>query len=113
MISRVISAMDIYNKTERLETICMKKEKWGIYHKRTYWKFIGWKSAELNWPSRMLAKIGQCRDSGATKSNSGWEEFRGTWLDLGDSPIYDIISPSSGSRSEKLPLDEAFINFCI
>ena len=61
----------------------------------------------------MLAKIGQCRDSGATKSNSGWEEFRGTWLDLGDSPIYDIISPSSGSRSEKLPLDEAFINFCI
>ena len=46
----------------------------------------------------MLAKIGQCGDSGATESNSSWEEFRGTWLDLGDSPIYDIISPSSGSN---------------
>ena len=34
-ISIVISTMDFYNKTERLETICMQKEKWGIYHKRT------------------------------------------------------------------------------
>ena len=35
----------------------------------------------------MLAKIGQCRDSGATKSNSSWEEFRGTWLNLGQGSL--------------------------
>ena len=35
----------------------------------------------------MLAKIGQCRGSGATKSNFSWEEFRGTWLDLGQGSL--------------------------
>lgn len=61
--------MDFYNKTERLETICMKKENGEFITKEHTGSSLDGKVQSSTYIVECLSKIGQCRDSGATKSN--------------------------------------------